>query len=484
MERQASFLERLEARARSVDSLLCVGLDPHPDMLPEPGAGVAYDLCTRLIDATHDLACAFKPNSAFFEVYGGEGIEALRAVIAAVPEGIPVILDAKRGDIASSAEAYAAAAFDTLGADAITLSPYLGQDSVEPFLRRPEKGAFVLCRTSNPGAADLQDLFTLGALWKELYQSVAEIVMRWPHQDNLGLVVGATDPGAVARVRMAVPEAWFLVPGVGAQGGDLEATLRAGLRADGLGVLINASRSIARADDPRTEAERLRNAINAARRSARRESARPETAAPQPEHIRRLAWALYQAGCVRFGNFTLKSGSVSPIYLDLRRLVSAPDQMRIVAEVLITALGGLEFKHMAAIPYAALPIATVASFLSGRSLIYPRREAKDYGTKAAVEGIYEAGDDVVLIDDLATTGESKFEAIERLRAAGLVVRNVVVVIDREQGAAEALRAAGYGFRAVATLNQLLDVWEAQSVISPEQRAEVDEFLERQRRPGR
>ncbi len=462
------FLKQLDARAQTANSLLCVGLDPHAELLPEFTPAAVRDYCFRLIDATADLACAFKPNAAFFEALGDEGYGVLRAVIAHVPPNIPVILDAKRGDIASTAEAYARSALDMLGATAITLSPYLGRDSLEPFLNRSGKGGFVLCKTSNPGADELQGL-PVGT-GEPLYQAVARHSRAWNTGENLGLVVSATDVEALAQVRAIAPEAWFLVPGVGAQGGDLEAALRAGLRADGLGMLINVSRSIAQAADPRAEAKRLRDSINAIRTETR------QTPVLVDYPIRRLARALADAGCVQFGSFTLKSGDTSPIYLDLRRLVSCPASLRVVAESLARLLAPLEFDHMAGIPYAALPIVTATALISGRSMIYPRREVKEYGTKAAIEGVFKPGDTAVLIDDLATTGGSKFEAIDRLKAAGLIVNDVVVVIDREQGAAEAIRAAGYRFHAVTTLRQLLDVWESESILTAEQRRRVDEYL--------
>ena len=247
-----SFFSRLETRARQIGSLLCVGLDPHPADLAAPTAAAARDFCLRLIEATADVAAAFKPNAAFFEAFGPEGVAALRDVIAAVPDEVPVMLDAKRGDIASTAEAYARAAFETLGADAITLSPYLGRDSLEPFLADPARGVFLLCKTSNPGAGDLQDLRLADRIpAQRLFERVAELARGWNTNDNLGLVVGATHPEALAAVRRVAPELWILAPGVGAQGGDLAAALRAGLRADGLGLLVPVSRQISRAADPR-----------------------------------------------------------------------------------------------------------------------------------------------------------------------------------------------------------------------------------------
>jgi orotidine 5'-phosphate decarboxylase subfamily 2 len=267
-----TFFSFLQKRVDDCSSLLCVGLDPHPSDLPAPTADAARTFCLRLIKATASYAAAFKPNAAFFELYGPEGWAALKDVIAAVQEEsdqlgsmIPVILDAKRGDIASTAEAYAQSAFEHLGVHAITLSPYLGKDSIDPFLAYKEKGVFLLCKTSNPGAADLQDLpVAVGADGRPpipLHVYIAQLAQTWNTGNNIGLVVGATQPEALARVRLAAPNLWFLVPGVGAQGGDLETTLRSGLREDGKGMLINVSRGISRAENPAKAAAEMRDAI-------------------------------------------------------------------------------------------------------------------------------------------------------------------------------------------------------------------------------
>ncbi len=475
------FFQRLEARARAVNSLLCVGLDPHPELLSAPTAAEARAFCLRLIDATHDLACAFKPNSAFFEALGAEGYALLREVIAYIHQrdpSIPVILDAKRGDIGSTAEAYAAAAFDYLGADAITLNPYMGYEMLAPFLRRAGKGVFVLCRTTNPDARAVQELAT-NAL-QPLWEAIALQVKALDEAERIGLVAGALergdlgealDGGALARLRQLDPRSWLLIPGVGAQGGDLEASVQGGARADGLGVLISASRSIGRADAPRAEALRLRDAINAAR--AERRSA----AAPAGEvRLRRVARALHEAGCVRFGRFKLKSGVESPIYLDLRRLVAFPRALRALCLQLAELIEPLPFQHIAALPYAALPIGVTLGQLMQRSVLYPRREPKDYGTGALVEGVFARGDTALLLDDLATTGESKFEAIARLESVGLRVRDVVVVVDRGQGARQTLEGRGYRFHALLTLPELLEQLERLGALAPERRAEVEQWL--------
>jgi len=268
METFFSFLER---RVDDCSSLLCIGLDPHASLLPEPTAASALDFCLRIVKQTAPYAAAFKPNAAFFEFFGPEGWTALRQVIEAIQEEshrkgsmIPVILDAKRGDIASTAEAYARSAFEQLGAHAITLNPYLGGDSIEPFIRNPEKGVFLLCKTSNAGSMDMQNLLVLpvGAESSApLYIYVAHLARQWNTNNNIGIVVGATHPAIMSNIRAAAPDLWFLSPGVGAQGGDLKLALESGLRADGKGMLINVSRSIARADDPGLAAAGLRDEI-------------------------------------------------------------------------------------------------------------------------------------------------------------------------------------------------------------------------------
>jgi len=481
------FFSLLEERARRVDSLLCVGLDPHPDDLSAPTPQAARDFCLRLIDTTADQAAAFKPNAAFFEAFGPEGVEVLRQVIAAVPEDIPVILDAKRGDIASTAQAYARAAFQVLGAGAVTLSPYLGYDSLEPFLDDPARGVFLLCKTSNPGAADLQELVVSSissdrgvSETSTLYETVARLARFWNRQGNLGLVVGATHPQALARVRSVAPELWILAPGVGAQGGDLRAAIHAGLRTDGMGLLVPVSRAVSRAKDPRRAAEELRLAINQERTgisdqglvNRKQSSSSPVTGEPQPS----IADGLLDAGCIKFGQFTLKSGLISPIYLDLRQLVSFPRLLEQVANAYLPVLQGLSFDRLAALPYAALPIATAISLKGGWPMVYPRKEVKQYGTRAEIEGLYEEGERAVVIDDLATTGGSKFEAIEKLTSAGLKVTDVVVLIDRQSGASEALAQAGYSLHAVFTLTQLLDLWERNGRVPAEQIMATRAFL--------
>ena len=469
-----SFFSRLERRARAARSLLCVGLDPHAEDVPGADRAAIVSWCRRIVDATAPFAAAFKPNAAFFEAAGAEGYRALGEVIAAVPDEIPVILDAKRGDIASTARAYATAAFSVLGADAVTVNPYLGRDAVLPFLEDPARGVFLLCRSSNPGSADLQALPVGGG--RLLYEEVARLAATWNERDNLGLVVGATQPEALSRVRALVPTAWILLPGVGPQGGDLEAALAAALGADGLGVLVNASRAISRAADPAAAARDLAEAIRAAQATA-------PTPVATPDFDAELADGLLEAGCVRFGQFTLKSGKKSPIYLDLRLLVSHPPLLERAAAAYVRLLRPLRFERIGAVPHAGLPIGTAVGLRGGWPLVYPRREAKSYGRQATVEGTWVAGETVALLDDLATTAGSKVEAIEKLASVGLAVDDVVVLVDRESGAREAMAALDCRLHAVFTLSALVEHWAAGDRISRKEAEAVRAFLRTEKERG-
>jgi len=261
------FSDRLAARWRLADSLLCVGLDPDPDRLPPTLRGspdAILEFCRAIVDATADLVCAFKPQIAYFASQRAE--PQLERLIRHVHErhpGIPVILDAKRGDIGPTAEHYAREAFERYDADAVTLSPWLGHDSIEPYLRRGERGIFLLCRTSNPGGDDLQMLDSGG---ERLFERVARLAAtRWNAHGQVGLVVGATYPGELARVRQLVGAMPLLVPGIGAQGGDVEAAVRAGRSDDGTGMLINSSRAVLYASAGPDFADAARAAARAAR---------------------------------------------------------------------------------------------------------------------------------------------------------------------------------------------------------------------------
>lgn len=279
-----SFIDQLAQAQRLNDSLLCVGLDPEPSKLPGAWKGQSeriYDFCAAIVDATKDLVCSFKPQIAYFAAHRAEDqLERLMAHMKRVAPHVPVILDAKRGDIGSTAEQYAREAFERYQADAVTLSPFMGFDTIEPFLRYPGKGVILLCRTSNPGGSDLQNQRLADVPGQpRLYEHVAAQAQGpWNTNGQIGLVVGATFPQEIARVRELAPTLPLLIPGVGAQGGDAAATVKAGLRlgADGAvtgPIIVNSSRAVLYAggglDDFASAARRValetRATLNAAR---------------------------------------------------------------------------------------------------------------------------------------------------------------------------------------------------------------------------
>jgi uridine monophosphate synthetase len=464
------FWTKLEESIARRNSLLCVGLDPHPGPLPGGHDSVGAFM-RSIIEQTADVAAVFKPNIAFFEALGRPGMDALRETLAAIPHDTPVILDAKRNDISSTAAAYARAVFDELGADAVTLNPYLGSDGVAPFLSYSDRGVFVLCKTSNPGAGELQDWSQYGV---PLYRRVAELAGEWAQGREIGLVIGATYPEDMAEIRAAWPKTWFLVPGVGAQGGDLDAALQAGLRPDGLGLVINSSRGILYADDPRQAALETRDAINRARAAAL--ASPPGAERARRARLSRLALALFESGCVQLGDFVLHSGAHSPIYVDLRRLVISPQVLELAAAEYARLLKGLDYQRIAAIPYAGLPIGTAVALQTRDPLIYPRREVKEYGTRRQIEGEYQAGERVVLLDDLISSGGSKLEAARPLQEAGLVVQDVVVLIDREQGGAEDLARHGLRLHAATTLREIVALLVEAHKLDRETQVRVERYL--------
>lgn len=264
-----TFLEKLRSATRTNDSLVCVGLDVDPGRIPRrllDGPDPIFRFNRAIIDATKDLVCAYKPNFAFYGAMGLRGWEALIRTVEHVPEGVPVILDAKVGDIGNTAERYAHMAYCEVGADAVTVNPYMGFDTVEPFLAHPDRCAFLVCLSSNPGSADLQRLLVDA---RPLYRIVAEKAVAWNRRGPCGLVMGATHADELKEIRRVAPDLPLLIPGVGAQGGDLQAVARHGTDAKGELAIVSASRSVLYAsgredfaEAARRETERLRAELN------------------------------------------------------------------------------------------------------------------------------------------------------------------------------------------------------------------------------
>jgi len=256
-----NFIEKLTGAARKNNSLVCVGLDPNPELMPDK-IGV-FEFNRAIIDATHDLVCAYKLNFAFYEVLGAQGFDILKRTVDYIPDEIPVIGDAKRGDIGNTAQAYAKAIFFKLNFDAATVNPYLGFDGVEPFIQYSDRGVFILCRTSNPGSADFQALHCeTEEKSYPLFELVAKKASQWNRYGNIGLVVGATHPQELRLIRKSYPDMLLLIPGIGAQGGDLEKAVRYGVDAHGERAIINSSRQIIYASPGNDFAQAARRAAS------------------------------------------------------------------------------------------------------------------------------------------------------------------------------------------------------------------------------
>lgn len=493
------FFHRLSQRCQEAQTLLCVGLDPRVTLAPQAEVSEAVqqivEMNRRIIDATSPYAAAFKPNIAFYEAFGIPGLEALKITLELIPEEIPVILDAKRGDIGATARAYAQAVFEDLDVEAVTLSPYMGSDSAEPFLDYKDRGAFFLCKTSNPGSRDFQTLENCKGT--PLYLQVADRVLTWgAGEGQCGLVVGGNDIPALRAVRERHPGAWILAPGIGAQGGSIEDCIRWGARKDGMGILPVVARGIAQAENPGETAKWYRDQLNEARRTVQspgsslqspQQGSAIEDSEPtlsEDDHLRRrVLRGLVDNQCFRTGEFTLKSGEKSPFYIDLRLIMSSPELLAVTAKAYASlldraSLRGYSFDRIAGIPAAGLPLATAVSLETGIPMIFPRLNVKSHGTGRFIEGAYNEGERVLLLDDLITSGKSKIEALEVLRQAGLRVDHLVVLLERGTQGRKDMQAAGITLEAFAHVNEFFPLLEDLGVLSAEQRRSMEEFANR------
>lgn len=490
---KSHFIEMLKKRWQK-DNFVCVGLDSQYDRIPEivrKGVGIEkamFRFNKKIVDATHDLVCAYKPQYAFYGALGEQGITALKKTVAYIHKkypDIPVILDAKRNDIGNTAEQYAIEVFDTYGVDAVTVNPYLGFDGAEPFLKRKNKGVIVLCRTSNPGAGEFQDFIVnhphLGKV--PLYQAVAyQVAKKWNKNGNCCLVVGATYPEESVQVRKIAPDLPFLIPGIGKQGGDVEKTVKAGQDSQGSGMIINSSRGIIFASEgpdfaqtARRQTEVLRAMINQYRKASEKLTKTQE----------KLALSLFEAGAIQFDfkkGWRLKlheqhpNAPLSPFYIDLRILQSQLEAKQKAVSALIEQTDGIKCDCLAGIPLSAIALASSVSDKLGKPQITPRMDQKTHGQIRKIDGIYQKGQVALVIDDLVTSADSKLEAIEVLEEGGLIVKDVAVVFDREQGGAEQLAEKGYALHAALKIKPTLRFYTKVGKISQKQLTHLLNYL--------
>jgi uridine monophosphate synthetase len=469
-----NFFERLDRRAEKVSSLLCVGIDPHRKFIRDSSSIALRAYCNKIVNETSSHALCFKINIAFFEAFGPEGMIVLKDLVESIDPEIPVILDTKGGDVSSTALAYKEAYFDYYKVDAVTLNPFLGTDSINPFLSNPFKGVFLLTKTSDSSSNQIQNLLIEDENQKKipLYQLLARRFQEHPLSSQIGLKVGSLDIQALSQIREEVPKMWILSLGVLTEGGGIYETLKASLRKDGKGILISISQDIGEDKNPGKKARYFKELINGY--IGELQQGRYFTS--KDPIFPKVARGLIEHNCVEFGSFILKSGESSPIYIDLRKLISYPNFMNDVAFLYLKMMKGLNFDRIAGLPYAGLPITTAIALKGNLPMVFTRKERKIHGTKKLVEGVYKAGERLVLVDDVITSGESKKETLEQLSSKRLIVKDVVVLIDREQGGPETLKEIGLELHSAFKLSELLDFWAQEKLITKEQQEGTKKYL--------
>ncbi|TVS07599.1 MAG: bifunctional orotidine-5'-phosphate decarboxylase/orotate phosphoribosyltransferase [Cyanobium sp. PLM2.Bin73] len=489
------FVQLTEAMADR-QSLLVTGLDPNPEMLQSWAArrgmanrsflSQARHWIKAVIEATAPHVCAYKPSLGFYQALGPVGLELLLEVRELVPPDLPLIIDSKHGDLNSSS-ALAHYLFRELAADAVSLSPLPGQDIAAPFLLYPGKAVVMSCHSSNQTARVIQHFPSED---DPLYLRIVRETLLWGTQEQLLLEVGTSDPAVLARVRQVAPERFLILRSLWGEEEKLEAMLQAGFTGAGDGLLLPLPQNLLVEDDMAQRAAALKAQINAVRDrwleqrqgsascelwlagNAPEPVAAPGAAAPEP--MESLILDLFDIGCLLFGEYVQASGAVFNYYVDLRQIISDPNLFHRVLDAYAGCMAELAFDRIAGIPYGSLPTATGLSLLLRKPLIYPRKEVKAHGARRLIEGDFEEGDLVVVVDDILITGGSVLEGIAKLESSGLVVRDVVVFLDHggdhDRHARERLAAAGYRCHAVLDIERITRVLHRAGRLSDAQAA--------------
>jgi uridine monophosphate synthetase len=474
---QMSFFDKLNRAIAKHQSLLVIGLDPNPEMMPqgamsgESDRSIAdlWDWLNSIIVATSDLVCAYKPTLGFYEAFSSAGLELLLQVLAAIPEDLPIILDAKHGDLNTST-VFAHTIFEQWQVDAVTLSPYAGQDQAAPFLVYSDKGVFVLCHTSNPSAVALQEYPTPDA---PLYLHLITEAQSWGTPEQLFLEVGTSNPEILARIRSCAPERLILLRSLWSGENNLKQILTAGLNQNGEGLLIPVPQDLLASPDLAETLKSLNEDVNLVRQEVIGNDAScdlwtPDVCLLTKHPHQELILQLYDIGCLLFGEYLQASGATFSYYIDLRRIISNPQIFHQVLHAYAEILRTLSFDRIAGIPYGSLPTATGLSLSLHRPMIFPRKEVKAHGTRRLIEGAFNPGEKVVVVDDILITGKSVLEGAEKLESAGLKVEDIVVFIDHEAGVTERLKEKGYRSHCVLTISEITETLYEAGRINQEQ----------------
>lgn len=467
-----SFFEKLEGAIAHNATLLIVGLDPNPEMLPavygrlskedpancnEANQAIPElrDWLLWVIAQTQDIVCAYKPTLGFYEALGASGLDLLEAMVQAIPDHIPVILDAKHSDLNTSS-AMAQTAFERWGMDAVTLTPYAGQDMAAPFLVHLGKAVLVTCCTSNPSASLVQVHPSPDA---PLYLAIAREARSWGTPTQLGFEVGTTDPAVLANVRSVAPERLILARSIWQESVDLSQILTAGLNTNGRGLLLPIPQDWLGKEKLGERVRSLQSQVNEVRTQIAQDVGSCELWAPNlctfnSHPLQNLILQLFDVGCILFGEFVQASGAVFPYYIDLRAIISNPQLFQQVLNAYAAILQDLEFDRIAGIPYGSLPTATGLALQLNHPMIFPRKEVKAHGTRRMVEGNFHPGETAVVVDDILISGKSAMEGAAKLKSVGLEVRDIVVFLDHEQGVKDRLRQNGYRAHSVLSISEI------------------------------
>ena len=482
-----NFFAKLNQAIALNESLFVVGLDPNPEIIsrfkseemvsPEQINPInnLQAWLEWVIDETHDRVCAYKPTLGFYQALGVAGLELLDRILTKIPPHIPVILDAKHSDLNTST-IFAQTIFEQWQVDAVTISPYAGQDHAAPFLVYADKGVFCLCHTSNPGALALQ---VYPHPDNPFYLEVVRQVQSWGTIEQVYLEVGTNNPDILSKIRAVAPERMILLRSIWVEGADFQQILQAGFDCNAEGLLITISVDLLIKENLAQEVDKLNQEVAQIRSELMQVGSACELWTSnvcllnQHPH-QELILQLFDIGCLLFGEYVQASGATFSYYIDLRKIISNPQLFNQVIKAYAGILKNLTFDRIAGIPYGALPTATGLALDLHRPMIFPRKEVKAHGTRRLIEGNFHPGEKVVVVDDILISGKSVMEGAAKLESADLKVEDIVVFIDHERGVKDRLAQHGYRAHSVLPISEITETLYEAGRITPEQYQAVKE----------